>query len=138
MRPSRILRDCFAVSAFLGCSWLAWTQAKAPVTPSKLNKIADDLYELETAGGGLTSNGGNVAIYITNEGVIIVDDKFEKQLRICLKLNVINLKNISLLNRNNIDICFIFNCTHLSILIRLLCLWTQGQNLPSPSNKLHP
>ena len=77
MRLTRILRHSFAVTAFLGCAWLAWTQAKAPVTPSKLNKIADDLYELETAGGGLTSNGGNVAVYITSEGVILVDDKFD-------------------------------------------------------------
>ena len=37
---------------------------------NKLNKITDDLYEIE-------GDGGNVAFYITNEGVIVVDDKFE-------------------------------------------------------------
>ena len=36
------------------------------------HQIADDLYVID--GGG----AGNVAIYITNEGVIMVDDKFEQ------------------------------------------------------------
>jgi cyclase len=55
----------------LAGSWLAYTQNPAARQPSnKLNKIADDLYEIE-------GDGGNVAVYITNEGVILVDDKFE-------------------------------------------------------------
>jgi cyclase len=49
-------------------SWIAYTQSRQ--ASNKLNKIADDLYEIE-------GDGGNVAIYITNEGVILVDDKFE-------------------------------------------------------------
>jgi cyclase len=35
-----------------------------------LNKVKDDLYEIE-------GDGGNVAVYVTNEGVILVDDKYE-------------------------------------------------------------
>ena len=47
------------------------TQTKAPA-PFNLVKVADDLYVID--GGG----AGNVAVYITNEGVIMVDDKFEQ------------------------------------------------------------
>jgi len=55
----------------LAGSWVAYTQNPANRQPSnKLNKIADDLYEIE-------GDGGNVAVYITEEGVILVDDKFE-------------------------------------------------------------
>src|SRR5579864_2966074 len=74
MHRASIIRLCAAPLLLLGC-WIAYTQNKPPVTPSKLNKIADDLYELQTADTGV-SNGGNVAIYLTNEGVILVDDKF--------------------------------------------------------------
>jgi len=59
----------------LGCAWVAYTQApqgkqQAKQASNKLNKITDDLYEIE-------GDGGNVAVYITNEGVIVVDDKFD-------------------------------------------------------------
>ena len=63
----------------LGFAWVAYTQApqgkqdgkqQAKQANNKLNKITDDLYEIE-------GDGGNVAVYITNEGVIVVDDKFE-------------------------------------------------------------
>jgi glyoxylase-like metal-dependent hydrolase (beta-lactamase superfamily II) len=55
----------------LAGSWVAYTQNPANRQPSnKLNKITEDLYEIE-------GDGGNVAVYLTNEGVILVDDKFE-------------------------------------------------------------
>ena len=54
----------------LAGSWIAYTQNQSRQASNKLNKVADDLYEIE-------GDGGNVAIYITNEGVILVDDKFE-------------------------------------------------------------
>jgi len=54
----------------LAGSWLAYTQNQGRGPSNKLNKIAADLYEIE-------GDGGNVAVYITNEGVILVDDKFE-------------------------------------------------------------
>ena len=68
-----------AAAIALGCAWVAYTQApqgkqdgkqQAKQASNKLNKIADDLYEIE-------GDGGNVAVYITSEGVIVVDDKFE-------------------------------------------------------------
>jgi glyoxylase-like metal-dependent hydrolase (beta-lactamase superfamily II) len=65
----------------LGGVWVAYTQTpqgkqaatqtKAPA-PFNLVKVADDLYVID--GGG----AGNVAVYITNEGVIMVDDKYEQ------------------------------------------------------------
>jgi glyoxylase-like metal-dependent hydrolase (beta-lactamase superfamily II) len=67
----------YATFIALGCAWIAYTQAPAPQgkqqtkqANNKLNKITEDLYEIE-------GDGGNVAVYITNEGVIVVDDKFE-------------------------------------------------------------
>jgi glyoxylase-like metal-dependent hydrolase (beta-lactamase superfamily II) len=77
MRRLRLVRHAVSLAVVLGGAWVAWTQSQPPVTPSKINKVAEDLYELETAGGGLVSNGGNVAIYLTGEGVIVVDDKFD-------------------------------------------------------------
>jgi cyclase len=43
-----------------------------PGPPQKtLQKVKDDLYVID-------GRGGNVAIYLTNDGVILVDDKFER------------------------------------------------------------
>jgi cyclase len=69
MRRTIVLR-LFAGLLLLAGSWLAYTQNQNRQPSNKLNKIADDLYEIE-------GDGGNVAVYITNEGVILVDDKFE-------------------------------------------------------------
>ncbi|HEY1239240.1 MAG TPA: MBL fold metallo-hydrolase [Bryobacteraceae bacterium] len=54
----------------LAGTWIAFTQNQNRQPSNKLNKISDDLYEIE-------GDGGNVAVYITNEGVILVDDKFD-------------------------------------------------------------
>src|ERR1700689_111122 len=55
---------------FLALGWIAYTQNPAPGKLT-LNKVKDDLYEIE-------GDGGNVAVYITNEGVILIDDKFDQ------------------------------------------------------------
>jgi cyclase len=55
---------------FLVGTWVAYTQTPAP-PQLKINQVKDDLYEIE-------GDGGNVAVYVTNEGVILVDDKFEQ------------------------------------------------------------
>ena len=66
-----ILLRLSAGIVLLAGSWLAYTQNRgAQQASNKLNKISDDLYEIE-------GDGGNVAVYITEEGVILVDDKFE-------------------------------------------------------------
>src|SRR5260370_7813642 len=56
----------------LACGWIAYTQnqGKQP-PPLTINKVKDDLYNIE-------GDGGNVAVYVTGEGVILVDDKFEQ------------------------------------------------------------
>jgi glyoxylase-like metal-dependent hydrolase (beta-lactamase superfamily II) len=55
---------------FLTLAWIAYTQNQAPAKLT-LNKVKDDLYEIE-------GDGGNVAVYITDEGVILIDDKFDR------------------------------------------------------------
>jgi cyclase len=69
MRTARAAR-VFAGVLFLGLGWFAYTQAPAPGKLT-LNKVKDDLYEIE-------GDGGNVAAYITDEGVILIDDKFDQ------------------------------------------------------------
>jgi cyclase len=58
-----------AAALFLVGAWVAYTQ-QGKQASNKLNKLKDDLYEIE-------GDGGNVAFYVTNEGVILIDDKFE-------------------------------------------------------------
>jgi cyclase len=80
MKRTLLVRLFAALLALTG-AWVAYTQTpqakqapaqtKAPA-PFNLIKVADDLYVID--GGG----AGNVAVYITNEGVIMVDDKFEQ------------------------------------------------------------
>jgi len=50
-------------------AWIAYGQNAPP--ENKLEKIKDDLYVI-------TGDGGNSTIYLTDEGVILVDDKFER------------------------------------------------------------
>ena len=53
-------------------TWVAFAQnPQAPPPPSKVEKIRDDLYVI-------LSEGGNTTVYLTDEGVILVDAKFER------------------------------------------------------------
>jgi cyclase len=58
----------------LASAWVAYTQNKQAPAPAAIvvNKVKDDLYELEQNGNG------NVAVYLTDDGVILIDDKFEQ------------------------------------------------------------
>jgi cyclase len=56
---------------FLTLAWFAHTQNQNQPPQLTLNKVKDDLYEIE-------GDGGNVAAYVTSEGVILVDDKFDR------------------------------------------------------------
>jgi glyoxylase-like metal-dependent hydrolase (beta-lactamase superfamily II) len=63
-----------AAAVVLAGAWVAYSQAqnaKQGPPPLTIDKIKDDLYEI-------VGDGGNVAVYITNEGVILVDDKYEQ------------------------------------------------------------
>ncbi|HTC35505.1 MAG TPA: MBL fold metallo-hydrolase, partial [Bryobacteraceae bacterium] len=73
---SRTLLTRFSAGAlFLTLAWIAYTQLgytqNPPPAKLTVNKVKDDLYEI-------VGDGGNVAVYITNEGVILIDDKFDQ------------------------------------------------------------
>jgi len=60
-----------SVTLCLAASWVAYTQNQGKPPQLTMNKVKDDLYEI-------VGDGGNVAVLVTNEGVILVDDKFEQ------------------------------------------------------------
>src|ERR1700730_3681386 len=61
-----------AAIIFLTGAWVAYTQNQTKQPPTlTLHTVKDDLYEIE-------GDGGNVAVYLTSEGVILVDDKYEQ------------------------------------------------------------
>src|ERR1700749_3916953 len=69
MSRSLIVRISAGV-LFLALAWFAFTQNPAPAKLT-VNKVKDDLYEI-------VGDGGNVAVYVTDEGVILIDDKFDQ------------------------------------------------------------
>jgi len=71
MSRTLVARTSAGALLLVGC-WVAYTQSQGGPPPQlNLNKVKDDLYEIE-------GDGGNVAAYITDEGVILVDDKFDR------------------------------------------------------------
>ncbi len=56
---------------FLACVFAAYTFQATPPPALTIEKVHDDLYMI-------VGDGGNVAVYITNEGVILVDDKYDQ------------------------------------------------------------
>jgi len=54
-------------------AWVAYTQQ--PDVPLAIQKIKDDLYVIAVSKG---VGGGNVAVYVTGDGVILVDDMFDR------------------------------------------------------------
>src|SRR5215472_9232191 len=70
---------------FLLGAWVAYTQNQGNQPAQlKLNKVKEDLYEIE-------GDGGNVAVYLTDEGVILIDDKFDQD----HEQIVANVKNVT-------------------------------------------
>jgi cyclase len=67
----RLLARVSAAAMFALLAWVAYTQNQNQPPQLKVNKVHDDLYEIE-------GDGGNVAVLVTNEGVILVDDKYER------------------------------------------------------------
>jgi cyclase len=61
----------FAGVMFLACGFAAYNFQATPPPVLTIEKIHDDLYMI-------VGDGGNVAVYITDEGVILVDDKYEQ------------------------------------------------------------
>jgi cyclase len=55
----------------LAIGYVSYTQETKQPPRLKVNKVKDDLFEIE-------GDGGNVAVYITDEGVILIDDKYDQ------------------------------------------------------------
>jgi cyclase len=56
---------------FLVLAWFAYTQNQGQPPKLKINKVHNDLYEIE-------GDGGNVAVLVTDEGIVLIDDKFDQ------------------------------------------------------------
>ncbi len=74
MSRALTLRVCAGLF-LLGGLWLAYNQNQPTGPVLKIDKLKDDLYVIAWAQG---VGGGNVAVYVTNEGVILVDDMFDR------------------------------------------------------------
>ena len=70
MKRTLIVR-CLGAALFLACAFAAYTFQATPPPTLTIERVHDDLYMI-------VGDGGNVAVYITNEGVILVDDKFDQ------------------------------------------------------------
>ena len=69
-----VARGCALVLALSG-AWLTYTQNQPAPPPIGIQKLKDDLYVIGVTRG---VGGGNVAAYVTSEGVILVDDMFDR------------------------------------------------------------
>ena len=91
LRRTIFVRLCAAVLA-LGGAWVAYTQTQPAGPQLSIQKIKDDLYVIAMAQG---VGGGNVAVYVTDEGVILVDDMFDRNVdEILAKVKSITSKPI--------------------------------------------
>ncbi len=52
-------------------AWAVYTQSAKPPGPLRTEKVTGDLYMV-------SGEGGNVALYVTSEGVVLVDDMFDR------------------------------------------------------------
>ena len=68
MKRTLIARLCAAAVLTAG-GWIAFTQTAPPKLTMK--NVKENLYVIE-------GDGGNVAVYVTSEGVILVDDKYDQ------------------------------------------------------------
>ena len=61
----------FLTACFLQGAWVVYTQTSKPPGPLRIQKVKDDLFMI-------SGEGGNVAVYVTSEGVVLVDDMFDR------------------------------------------------------------
>jgi glyoxylase-like metal-dependent hydrolase (beta-lactamase superfamily II) len=61
----------FGLVAWFAYTEKAYTQNQNQPAQLNINKVKTDLYEIE-------GDGGNVAVLVTNEGIVLVDDKFDQ------------------------------------------------------------
>ena len=62
---------CLATILLLDTAWVAYTQNARPPAQLRIAKVKGDLYMI-------SGEGGNVAVYVTSEGVVLVDDMFDR------------------------------------------------------------
>ncbi len=74
MRITLVVRGC-ALLAVLAGGWITYTQNQPTPPPIGIQKLKDDLYVIGVTKG---VGAGNVAVYVTDEGVILVDDMFDR------------------------------------------------------------
>src|SRR5580658_9737763 len=67
----RLIVRLSAAALFILLAWIAYTQNQTQPAQLTINKVKDGLFEIE-------GDGGNVAVLVTSEGVILVDDKYER------------------------------------------------------------
>src|ERR1700727_2335669 len=67
----RLIARVSAFALFILLAWIAYTQNQTHPAQLTINKVKDGLFEIE-------GDGGNVAVLVTSEGVILVDDKYER------------------------------------------------------------
>src|SRR5438093_10866194 len=70
MSRTYLVSICAAIFVLQG-AWAVYTQTPKPPGPLRIEKVKDDLYMI-------SGEGGNVAVYVTGEGVILVDDMFDR------------------------------------------------------------
>jgi len=70
MRRIVVLGAC-AVAFILQASWAVYTQTPKPPGALRTERVRGDLYMV-------SGEGGNVALYATSEGVVLVDDMFDR------------------------------------------------------------
>jgi glyoxylase-like metal-dependent hydrolase (beta-lactamase superfamily II) len=70
MKRVAVLGLC-AAAFVLQASWSVYTQTAKPPGPLRTERVKGDLYMI-------SGEGGNVALYTTSEGVVLVDDMFDR------------------------------------------------------------
>jgi glyoxylase-like metal-dependent hydrolase (beta-lactamase superfamily II) len=70
-----LLRLAAGLLVMLGC-WAAFPKPQGP-PPLTVTKVKPDLYVIDGTSNG-ESDAGNISVYVTDEGVILVDDRFEQ------------------------------------------------------------
>lgn len=70
MKRTTLASGCAGVMALLW-AWSASTQTPPAARPVRIQPLKNDLFLI-------AGQGGNVAAYVTNEGVVLVDDMYER------------------------------------------------------------
>jgi cyclase len=66
-----ILLGVLVVLFLCQTAWVVHTQSAKPPGPLRIEKVKGDLYMI-------SGEGGNVAVHVTSEGVLLVDDMFDR------------------------------------------------------------